>query len=93
MWSRRPGRATTADVIERTAARHVERPSCVVEPVAMRPSRLVTAQRRQKRHRFEQVTVALRFASIGMFKTARWSAIKKASNFAVAVVQTADMPN
>ena len=56
--------------------------SKVVEPVAIRPMCSVTIASADSRvNGSNEVTVWLRFsASIGMFSTARWSAMKNASN-------------
>ena len=56
--------------------------SKVVEAVAIRPMRSVTiASAESSVSGSNDVTVALRrSAAIGMFSTARWSAMKKASN-------------
>ena len=56
--------------------------SNVVDAVAISPSRSVTtASAGSSVSGSNEVTVALRFsASTGMFSTARWSAMKKASN-------------
>ncbi len=56
--------------------------SKVVEAVAIRPMRRVhMASADSKVKGSKEVTVWLRFrASTGMFRTARWSAMKKASN-------------
>jgi hypothetical protein len=53
-----------------------------VEAVAISPSRsVIIASAGSRVSGSKDVTVALRFnASIGMFSTARWSAMKKASN-------------
>jgi hypothetical protein len=58
--------------------------SKVVEPVATRPMRSVTCDKADSSvNGSNEVAVWLRFsASIGMFRTAIWSAMKNASNFA-----------
>ena len=55
----------------------------MVEPVAISPICSVTADSADNSvNGSNEVTVWLRFnAEIGMFSTARWSAMKKASNF------------
>jgi hypothetical protein len=54
-----------------------------VEPVAIKPIRSVTAAKAgSSTIGSNEVTVPLRLrAATGMFNTARWSAIKNASNF------------
>ncbi len=56
--------------------------SNVVEPVAIRPICSVTMARADRSvNGSNEVTVWLRFSAfIGMFSTARWSAMKNASN-------------
>ena len=56
----------------------------MVEPVATRPMFSVTCESAESSvNGSNEVTVWLRFsASTGMFSTAMWSAMKKASNFA-----------
>ena len=60
--------------------------SKVVEAVATSPIRSVTMASAESRvNGSKEVTVWLRLsASTGMFSTARWSAMKKASNFAAS---------
>ncbi len=58
----------------------------MVDAVAARPMRSVTAARAESRVKgSNEVTVWLRLSALtGMFSTARWSAMKKASNFAAS---------
>ncbi len=60
----------------------------MVEAVATRPIRVVDiASAESSVNGSNEVTVWLRFsASVGMFSTARWSAMKNASNFAASSV-------